>query len=373
MLYNYGEFPKEIFDNLSNQHKTLLKESKHFCILPWLHLFTQTNGNVYPCCYSDPQLPIGDSNKDTLIKIWNNENMRQLRKNMIDGKMSEHCKGCYEIEVSGFLSTRQSKNIKFANHINLIDNTGKDGSADFIIKYVDARFSNICNMACRSCGTWSSSQWYDVHKKLYGQEPNHPKILKVSDKIFETIMQNIEHIEEFYFAGGEPLIMEEHYRILKELDRRKMYHVRLVYNTNLSKLKFKNIDVCNIWKKFKDVRIGASLDAEGSRGEYMRKGTVWNEIVENRKKILKESPNVVFYISATVGLINAFHVIDFHKNWVEKQLITSQNFNINILLFPEWQRVDVLPTKLKKQLKEKYEKHLDWILTFKKNKGMAFR
>jgi hypothetical protein len=157
--------------------------------------------------------------------------------------------------------------------------------------------------------------------------------------------------------------MEEHYRILKELDKRKMYHVRLIYNTNFSKTKFKDIDVFELWNKFDSVSIGASLDAEGSRAELMRKGTKWEETVANRKRMLEVCPQVDFYISSTVGLINSLHVTDFHRSWVEQGLIKPQDFNFNLLQHPIWQRMDILPPEYKEQVKEKYEKHVAWLKT----------
>jgi sulfatase maturation enzyme AslB (radical SAM superfamily) len=175
------------------------------------------------------------------------------------------------------------------------------------------------------------------------------------------MLKQFEHVEQFYFAGGEPLIMEEHYRILKELDKRKMYHVRLIYNTNFSKLKFKDLDVLELWNKFDSVSVGASLDAEGKRGEFMRKGTVWKDTVANRKKMLEVCPQVDFYISATVGLPNSLHIPDFHKNWVEQGLIKPQDFNYNLLQSPTWQRIDLLPPEFKEQIKQKYEKHIKWL------------
>ena len=171
------------------------------------------------------------------------------------------------------------------------------------MKYWDIRFSNICNFACRSCGTWFSSNWYEDHIKINGAPPNHAKIIKVgrsTDDMWEQLLESFDYAEQFYFAGGEPLIMEEHYRILKELDKRKMYHVRLIYNTNFSRLKFKDMDVLELWNKFDSVSIGASLDAEGKRGELMRTGTVWEKAVANRKRMLEVCPQVDFYISSTV-------------------------------------------------------------------------
>jgi sulfatase maturation enzyme AslB (radical SAM superfamily) len=246
----------------------------------------------------------------------------------------------------------------------MIDNTQADGTADFVIKYWDIRFSNLCNFACRSCGTWFSSNWYEDHKKLTGKPPEHAKIMRVgrtADDIWNQMLEQFDHVEQFYFAGGEPLIMEEHYKILKELDRRKMYHVRLVYNTNFSKLTFKDMDVLKLWNKFDSVSVGASLDAMGPRAEYMRKGTVWTDVETNRRRMQEVCPQVDFYISATVGLINALHVVDFHRTWSEQGYIKPQDFNFNLLQFPGWQRIDLLPESMKQQVKEKYESHIAWL------------
>jgi sulfatase maturation enzyme AslB (radical SAM superfamily) len=179
--------------------------------------------------------------------------------------------------------------------------------------------------------------------------------------MWEQMLEQFEHTEQFYFAGGEPIIMEEHYRILKELDKRKMYHVRLIYNTNFSRTKFKDIDVFELWNKFDSVSVGASLDAEGKRGELMRKGTVWEETVANRKRMLEVCPQVDFYISATVGLPNALHVADFHRSWVEQGLIKPADFNFNLLQNPIWQRMDLLPKEYKDKVQEKYDTHIEWL------------
>tara|TARA_B100000401_G_C52629499_1_gene635288 strand:+ start:116 stop:865 length:750 start_codon:yes stop_codon:yes gene_type:complete len=187
------------------------------------------------------------------------------------------------------------------------------------------------------------------------------RVGRSSNDIWDQMLEQFEHVEQFYFAGGEPIIMEEHYRILKELDKRKMYHVRLIYNTNFTKTKFKDIDVLELWNKFDSVSIGASLDAEGERGEFMRKGTKWQDVVDNRKRMLQVCPQVDFYISSTVGLINALHIPDFHRNWVEQGLLKPQDFNFNLLQYPFWQRMDLLPKSFKQKVEDKYKKHLEWL------------
>ena len=366
MAYNmWDKEPEKMkFDKMTVKEKKLLTENESFCMLPWIHLHAYPDGRAYPCCFAFDPYPVGDLNKQSLKEVWDGEKMRELRLRMLNGKKSRECMKCYDQEKSGFFSLRLSSNKHFGHHVGLVDATKPDGSVDFVMKYWDIRFSNLCNMACRSCGTWFSSNWYEDHKKLTGAPPNHAKIMRVgrsTNDLWEQMLESFEHTEQFYFAGGEPIIMEEHYRILKELDKRKMYHVRLIYNTNFSKLKFKDLDVLELWNKFDAVSVGASLDAEGKRGEFMRKGTVWKETVANRKKMLEICPQVDFYISSTVGLINALHIVDFHRNWTDQGLLKPQDFNFNLLQYPFWQRIDLLPNAYKQKVKEKYEKHLEWL------------
>jgi MoaA/NifB/PqqE/SkfB family radical SAM enzyme len=366
VAYEYGakEPEKLKIKDMTPKQEELLIKSDTFCMMPWLHLHAFPDGRAYPCCFGLDQYPVGDLNKNSMEEVFNGKDMREMRLNMLSNKPSRQCGKCYDQEKSGFFSLRLSSNKHFGHNIGMIDNTQADGTADFVIKYWDIRFSNLCNFACRSCGTWFSSNWYEDHKKLTGKPPDHAKIMRVgrtADDIWNQMLTQFDHVEQFYFAGGEPLIMEEHYKILKELDRRKMYHVRLIYNTNFSKLIFKDMDVLELWNKFDSVSVGASLDAMGPRAEYMRKGTVWADIEANRRRMQQVCPQVDFYISATVGLINALHVVDFHRIWSEQGYIKPQDFNFNLLQFPFWQRVDLLPELMKQRVKEKYESHIAWL------------
>ena len=349
---------------MTPRQKELLIDSDNFCMAPWMHLHAFPDGRAYPCCFGLDPYPVGNLNKDSMKEVFNQEPLRAMRRNMLANKPSKECAKCYDQEKNGFFSLRLSTNKHFGHNVDLVDSTKADGTADFVIKYWDVRFSNLCNMACRSCGTWFSSNWYEDHKKIHGQDPGHPKIMRVGrseNDIWEQLLEQFDHVEQFYFAGGEPIIMEEHYRILKELDKRKMYHVRLIYNTNFSRSKFKDIDMFELWNKFDSVSIGASLDAEGERAELMRKGTVWKDIVENRKRMMQVCPKVDFYISATVGMINALHVPDFHRSWVDQGLIKPQDFNFNLLQWPKWQRMDMFPKEYKELVDEKYKAHMKWL------------
>jgi sulfatase maturation enzyme AslB (radical SAM superfamily) len=175
------------------------------------------------------------------------------------------------------------------------------------------------------------------------------------------LIPHLDYVEQIYFAGGEPLLMEEHYNILKELVWRGRTDVRLIYNTNFTHTDLKGTSVFDYWKKFKNVAVGASLDGMGKPAEYIRKGTVWADVVKNRHKMLATCPSVDFYVSPTLSIMNAWHLPDFHREWVAHGLIRPQDLNVNILQDPAHYRIDIAPAAYKAKLEEKYIKHLNWL------------
>jgi hypothetical protein len=165
--------------------------------------------------------------------------------------------------------------------------------------------------------------------------------------------------------------MEEHYRILEELVARKRFDVRLIYNTNFTHTDLKGRSVFDYWRQFESVSVGASLDASGTRGEYIRKGTVWADVVRNRQEMIDQCPGVDFYISPTLSILNAWHLPDFHREWAEAGLIRAQDLNINILQDPAFYRIDIATAEYKQQLEQKYREHIEWLKSAGDSLGRA--
>jgi hypothetical protein len=345
---------------LTQREEFLLKESKTFCIYPWIHLHAYPTGEAYPCCHAEMTYPVGNTRFKSLEDIYRDAPMRELRKDMLNERFNPACNRCYEQEESGFFSGRRSANKHHGHHVKRIDDD------KFQMSYWDIRFSNLCNLSCRSCGHIFSSSWYADQVALAGQEwGKQNKTLNIAGRdatdMWNQLLPHIDYVEQIYFAGGEPLMMDEHYRILEELERRERFDVRLIYNTNFTQIKLKNRYVFDYWRKFKSVAVGASLDAMGPRAEYIRKGTVWDQVERNRRLMLETCPNVDFYISPTLSVMNAWHLPDFHRAWVNLGLIGAQDLNINILQDPAHYRIDIAPIKYKQRLRVKFEEHLDWL------------
>jgi radical SAM protein with 4Fe4S-binding SPASM domain len=359
--YKYNSTDLVRDTELTEREQFLLQHSRTFCIYPWIHIHAYPTGEAYPCCHAEMKPGVvGNCRTQTLAEIWQGEPMQKLRSDMLNERENAACTRCYEQEAAGFFSGRRSANKHHGHHIKKLE------SNPFELTYWDIRFSNLCNLKCRSCGHIFSSQWYQDQAKLAGPEWKlNNSVLNYAGRNEQDMWQQLEphldYVEQIYFAGGEPLLMEEHYNILEELLRRGRRDVRLIYNTNFTHTDLKGRSVFEYWKQFHSVAVGASLDAMGTRGEYIRKGTDWAQVEQNRRDMLEICPEVDFYISPTLSIMNALHLPDFHREWVEKGLLRAQDLNVNILQDPVEYRIDIAPLKYKQQIQQKFQQHLEWL------------
>ena len=364
--YNWKDrIPNYIkLDELTEDQRYRLMESENFCMLPWIHLHAWPDGRAYPCCLGRAKHPVGNFKEKSMREIWNDTPMRDMRSNMLADRPCLECGDCYEQEAAGFTSMRNNSNKSFGHHVAEINNTLPDGSLpDMKLHYWDVRFSNICNLKCRSCGSIFSSRWYDDDVRLWGKElrPRVQFAGRHEEDVWEQMQEHVPHLDQIYFAGGEPLIMEEHNRILKLLIEKGNTRVRLVYNTNLTELKFKRESVLDLWKHFPTVCVAASLDDMGDRAAIIRSGTDWAQVEQNIRDLKRECPHIDFMISPTLSIMNIWNFTRFHRYMVESDFIQAKDFNLNILQGPDNYRIDILPMEIKLQFKQEFEQHIEWL------------
>ena len=300
--------------------------SKTFCILPWIHIYANPDGTVLPCCVGDWQQSMGNVQDGKLETVFNNESFKTMRRNMLSGDRCTQCKACYRDEDAGNSSFRKHSNEQFAKYIeDAVNNTNADGTVDdFKLRYLDVRWSNICNFKCRSCGPLYSSSWAQEHGKknvfTFAGGANN-------DALYEQFLPHFDTVEEFYFAGGEPLLTDKHYDILEYLIDHGRTDVKLRYNSNMSVLKYKNKNVLDMWKQFSNVYIGASLDSWGSRAEYIRHGTDWSTIESNLRKIREQAPHIHLQTNTVVSILNIKTLTEFVDYMLASGMIDADNYN----------------------------------------------
>lgn len=345
-------------------------DTKNFCILPWVHFHSLPNKKVLPCCMANSDMPVATTDEESIIKIMNSEKYKQLRMNMLNDVPSPECNRCYDLEKYNSWSLRLSNNrVRGKNNLSLVKSTLEDGTIKkFKLKYLDIRWSNICNFKCRSCGPEFSS----LHAKEFIDKKSNKENLKSvfsMDRIvvnanedgeyFKKLKPYLNDVEEVYFAGGESLITPEHYELLDFWLENNKTDMLLTYTTNFSVFKYKDKNVIDYWKKFKNVEIYASLDGMGKVAEYLRSGTNWDEIEKNIQLIKKEVPHVKFYLTPTISIWNVHQFPDFYLYMVKKGYVDptpNEGLRLNILTHPWYAHIQILPIEYRLKIAKKWQK-----------------
>ena len=324
------------------------------CILPWIHLFGDIRGDYRLCCH----IPANDhdrsdvlaTHKDSIASIWNNNYYKKTRLQFLDSKIPSPCqKFCYDVEKMGGESNRQQVNKRFSKFSVLQKYTRSDGSLSSNPIYLDFRFNNKCNFKCRICGPYSSSAWFKDADKI-SVFKNAPKELSTyysnNDEFWDYLYTIKDSIKYFYFAGGEPLTMDSHYKLLQWLIDNDKTDVELTYNTKLSTLKYKNYNVFKMWDRFEKIILWPSIDGYKKHCEYGRTNFNW-DIFERNLNITKM---YVSTVSCTISLYSALTSVELILYLKSKGIGTF----LSVLDFPEHLDCRLLPKEIKDKIERKF-------------------
>lgn len=325
-------------------------KKKPHCLMPFIHYHVSNNGLAKACCVAN--ITYGNSNTQALDEIWNGKNINELRSKFSKNEIDSRCFVCHNIEKSGGKSIRLETFEKF-DYLSIDDNPK-------LPIYFDIRFSNVCNYRCRTCWHGASSKWFNDSKLLNTNIGEKAIIKNITDldKFISSSHEALLGAEEFYFAGGEPLVIEEHYKLIEWLIQNKATKARLRYNTNFSKLTFKEYKLIELWSHFDEVELLASIDASNSLGEYIRKDMNWQDILKNRE-IIEPYPFIKFKIAPTVSILNVFQIPDLYEECLKLNMIEAHDLYINILERPAYYNIQILTKDLKLKVGDKYLSHMN--------------
>ena len=328
------------------------------CILPWMHMYAAVDGTYHLCCHMYTCVNPMATYKDDISTIFNNEKYKNVRKQFLLGNYNQDCKkACYDIEELGAESNRQQVNKRFKQYERLQDYTNKDGSVNNHPIYLDFRFGNKCNFKCRICGPHSSSTWFKDATKI-SVFKNFPAQLEDyytdNDEFWDYLDDIKSSLKYFYFAGGEPLLMDGHYKLLNWLIENNKTDVELTYNTNLSTLTYKNHNVFELWNKFNNISLWPSVDGYKKHCVYSRTNFSW-ENFEKNLKLVKKYVNTVSCTVSVYSVISTPELIAY---------LRSQNVStyLSVLDSPNHFDCRILPVELKNKIIKKYQLLLNKIL-----------
>ena len=332
-----------------------------FCVLPWVSLETSPIGTVRPCCLAEEEIKDELGNKYKLIAtdldtVQHSEYMKKLRSAFLAGEKPSTCRKCWNEERAG----RTSKRMHTLNRLKHIIPDWEWTQDATPLLFIDFKLGNICNLKCRICGSWSSSQFAAEEIKFEGKDNIHYQMLKdgawprENQSFWDNLVPVMKHVRYMEFTGGEPFMIQEHFDLLQRLvDAGVAKDVEIHYNTNGTHFPERGED---IWKHFKTVEIAFSIDDVGPRFEYQRMNAVWDEVVANIdlfRNLKRRSQNIQLQVCSTVNVFNVMYLEDL-AHWIDKQ-----NFDFvywNMLHEAYYLSVGTMPDKAKQIAKQRLSK-----------------
>ena len=374
--------------------------SKTFCPLPFVHLATRPNGDVRVCCTANASGAGIDDNKGaglvtedgvnmnlrehTIEQVWNSKFMRDTRLQLLNDQVPTSCTKCFQEEANGITSKRQWETEVWNEQLDMdaiVSSTASDGSLPVNIPYFDLRLGNMCQLKCVMCSPHDSSSWIKDWKLQY---PKYKSIELKQDQGWDskydytwyqkgsflgTMKEQAQFIKELYFAGGEPLLIPEHYKILQFMvDTGNAGNCMLRYNSNGIELPDRLLE---LWNHFKEVRFNFSIDAVGDKNHYIRYPSDWDTIVHNLHILDNTPDNIIVNIACAVQLLNIMYLPELAK-WKLSQNFkkvhmhpkTNGDVGTHLVYFPSYLNIRVLPNELKelaaKNIRE-FTDNLRWV------------
>lgn len=358
--------------------------------MPWIHLATRPNGDVRLCCTANASgagevdakeagLVLQDGNimnlRDYSIEeVWNSSHMKTTRLQMLANQVPTSCAKCFEEESNGIVSKRQWETSVWSERLDLnsiVSKMSLDGTMPVSIPYFDLRLGNVCQLKCIMCSPHDSSAWIKDWKLQYSKyktielikdqhwdDRNRDYTWYQKGSFLDTMKDQASFIKELYFAGGEPLLIPEHYKILEFMvETGNAANCILRYNSNGLELPERLFE---LWNHFKEVKFNFSVDALGERNDYIRYPSKWENVVANLERLDDTPDNITVNIACAVQLMNVLTIPELVQ-WKESKNFKKINLppygagliGTHLVYLPSYLNVRVLPKSLKDKVKKR--------------------
>jgi pyruvate-formate lyase-activating enzyme len=352
-----------------------------FCPLPFVHLVVNSAGGYSQCCQASQEMykttsgrvVINDqfsskSNPDnlnsnftnipygaTLQEVFDSKHIHSVRQQLLASEKPKSCSRCWANEKRSFESARQSAMFQY-----VLDDQGFNYDINEIIekpliRSLDLKFSNKCNLHCLMCNAGNSDMWIPLDRKIVkylektvdvnplniGEtifkwkdfvRPGHDDPIyqqPFSLELFEEIKSLVPQLHEIQCSGGEPFITEEFIELLKYIiETGHAGHIKLEITTNGTKFV---ADVMELLTHFKHTRFLISIDGSGSAYDYIRAPYTYKLLLQ-RLQFLSEyiesgkiSASVEIPVLAMV--YNLFSISQLEQDLEDLLRVSQRNWN----------------------------------------------
>ena len=342
-------------------------DNQTYCPLIFNEIYADSSGEYRLCCHAGNS---SCSRKYTIqthnpFEYFNSPEMEEKRRLVLSGQKLSECQGCYDLEKEPYVIPKKgisavksyrTKAFKKLWRTNFIAPTSVDKVS------LKLRINgNFCNLSCYMCIPFNSTTRKVEMNKIYPEgwdffsgSKSIPLKSERWELIVNNIIENIDKISDIHLTGGEPLQLPKHWELLDRIPDEYAKQIHLQYDTNFTKLQYKNHHVQDVENRFKSVYWGISCDHYGEKLAYIRYPIDVKQFETNLQETSNFKSKV---IQCTVSILNIEELIqikEYYKN----------NFNLNtmftsIVRFPEFLSIRNLPEKRKEELIDLYTPSYD--------------
>lgn len=172
------------------------------CFAPSMQLHFKPTGDVLVCCWNE--IPLGNVRNASLSEIWEGAERRNLIDRLAAGDFGLGCEGC---------ATQIAREGRPGSHPAYFDDweqaLGAAGAPPPVRwpSRIEFELSNSCNLQCIQCsGEYSSA--IRLHR-----EHRPPLESPYDDRFHAELAPFLTHIVDASFAGGEPFLGKENFRV----------------------------------------------------------------------------------------------------------------------------------------------------------------
>ena len=340
------------------------EQNPTLCIYPYVTLDTRysefSSEPVFKtcCCSLDDRTFVPSSGADPFADIKEQQLNEQWPEACWRCKSEEDHGGASE-RVNGFLGYIEDRLKSFVE---------KQTLPEFELR---VKFSNFCNLACRSCTETESSTWARITNTPVSEQyeidistsPEHWELITT------TIMEKLPEVEHFYvhFIGGESLVQPGMKKLLNWMIAQGIApRVHLRVTTALSVRP--GYDLMSKMSQFRDVDINLSIDSVGDNYQYLRWPAKFEKIENNLATLMSHqttlsivsgkktyTPRWRCLITPVFSLNNIMYIDEFMtywSAWFDQQHYSFPIQPINLIDRTQHLDIEALPIRYRATLIE---------------------
>ena len=365
---NFHQYKKRVIDIKSDS----------FCGAKWYNATIWLgSGQTTSCHHPLPHQVSVEEVQANPKALHNTPEKKHQREQMQRGERPSGCEYCWKIEdmhkgpvgdVAEPISDRVYKTVIYSDQdLDHAYRTPADQDVD--LQTLEIAFDRTCQFACSYCNPAFSSTWvkdikqHGPYADLVSDGRNHFTHAHNSSQLYKFGETN-PYVEAFHkwwetdlhrtlkelrITGGEPLMSAETWKLIDWFKTNKgKSKTRLAINSNLGT----DVDVDRLLAAIDGVEVDlyTSNEALGAQAEYIRDGLVWQDWFNNVEKLLQSQKFRGLHVMCTVNLLcldSLDEFLDVVMNWKLEYGRDAINFSLNILRFPSFQSLTVLPDNMR--------------------------